>query len=85
MMKPTDTEGSRPMTDPTPGETADSASEPEASDADKIAGILDQTRGDYEGDDPRIIADRLRQRFEQSQIDVGDDRLAELVEELRER
>jgi hypothetical protein len=81
------------MTDPTPGEPTDSltgfsagsSSEPEASDADKIAGILAQTRGDYTGDDPEIIADRLRQRFEQSQIDVDDERLAELVAELRAR
>jgi len=53
-----------------------------ASDADKIEGIVAQTRADYPGDDATEIEDRLRQRFEQSGIEVPEERLAELVATL---
>jgi len=75
------------MSDPVDGRRLPdgTSTEPAASDADKIAGILAQTRADYPGDDPGEIADRLRQRFEQSEIDVDDAELATLVERFRER
>lgn len=54
----------------------------EASNDDKIAGIVAQTRQDVGNKDDSRIADVLRQRFEETGVKVADDRLAALVAEV---
>jgi len=51
----------------------------DASDDDKIAGIVAQTRQDLSGGHRRSARELLAQRFEQSGIDVDTDRLDELA------
>jgi hypothetical protein len=56
-----------------------------ATDEDKIAGIVAQTRHDV-GDKPESrIADVLRQRFADIGLNVGDDRIAALAAEVAQR
>lgn len=54
----------------------------DASDEDKIAGIVAQTRQDLGAEDQTRIADVLRQRFSDSGIHVADDRVAALAAEV---
>lgn len=52
------------------------------TDQERIDGILAQTRADLAGADEAEIARVLRQRFEQSGLDVDEARLAELTREV---
>lgn len=54
-----------------------------ASDGEKIAGIVAQTRVDVGDQDDARIADVLRQRFSDSGIAVADDAFADLVRRVR--
>ena len=56
-----------------------------ASDADKVDGIIAQTRFDYPGDDATVVEERLRQRLEQSGIPIDETELADLVRRMTER
>lgn len=53
-----------------------------ASDEDKIAGIVAQTRADVGDKDQSRIADVLRQRFSETGVSVADDRVAALAAEV---
>lgn len=54
-----------------------------ASDGERLAGIVAQTRADLgEDDDSRVLA-MLRQRIEDAGIDVSDALLSELVDKVR--
>jgi hypothetical protein len=50
-----------------------------ATDEDKISGIIAQTRQDLPGESLERIGDVLRQRFADAGVEVADDRLAELA------
>ncbi|MFG6402082.1 MULTISPECIES: hypothetical protein [unclassified Microbacterium] len=54
----------------------------DASEDDKIAGIVAQTRVDVGDKDDERISEVLRQRFEDSGISVAGDRLAALAAEV---
>ena len=53
-----------------------------ATDEDKIAGIVAQTRQDVGDKDESRIADVLRQRFTETGVHVADDRIAALAAEV---
>jgi hypothetical protein len=57
----------------------------DASEEDKIAGIVAQTRADVGDQDDARIADVLRQRFNDTGIHVADDRVAALAAEVANR
>lgn len=52
---------------------------------DRITGIVAQTRSDVGDAPPERIADVLRQRFADTGIDVGDDRVRALAAEIADR
>lgn len=52
-----------------------------ATDDEKLAGILAQTRADLPGADADAIVERLRQRAEQSGIPLTDEQARTLVRE----
>jgi hypothetical protein len=54
----------------------------EASDEDKIAGIVAQTRQDLAGGHQKSARELLQQRFDQSGIEVESARVAQLAEGL---
>ncbi|KRF31092.1 hypothetical protein [Yonghaparkia sp. Soil809] len=56
----------------------------DATDEQKITGILDQTRQDLEQGHARSALELLAQRFEQSGIPVSEWRLAELAASLQQ-
>ncbi len=56
----------------------------DATDEQKIDGILAQTRQDLEQGHARSAHELLAQRFEQSGISVSDSRLAELAASLQQ-
>lgn len=56
----------------------------DATDEQKIEGIVAQTREDLEQGNGRSAHELLAQRFEQSQVPVSDDRLAELARSLEQ-
>jgi hypothetical protein len=56
-----------------------------AGDEDRIAGIVAQTRADVGDRDLERIADVLRQRFEDSGLDVDADRTVALAAEITSR
>lgn len=57
----------------------------DATDEERISGIVAQTRADV-GDAPEErIADVLRQRFTETGTDVGDDRIRALAAEIAQR
>jgi hypothetical protein len=53
-----------------------------ASDDDKIAGIVVQTRSDVGTEPVERIADVLKQRFEDAGIEVTDERTADLAQQV---
>ncbi len=55
------------------------------TDEDRIAGIVAQTRSDVGDAGEDRIADVLRQRFADTGIDVGDDRVRALAAEIAAR
>ena len=57
-------------------------SQNDASTVDKVAGIVAQTRSDVGGEPTERIAEILRQRFEQSGIDLPDDEVDELARQI---
>lgn len=56
----------------------------EASDDDKVTGILNQERLDSAGTDPERIAEQLRDRFGEAGVDVDDDFIREQAQKLSE-
>jgi hypothetical protein len=57
----------------------------DASDEDRIAGIVAQTRADVGDASDERIADVLRQRFSDIGLEVGDDRVRALAAEVAQR
>ena len=57
-------------------------SQNDASEVDKVAGIVAQTRQDVGTDPVERIADVLRQRLEQSGIDLPEDEIEELAHQV---
>lgn len=53
-----------------------------ASDVDKIAGIVAQTRSDVGTEPVERIAEVLRQRFSDSGLEVSDDEVADLAQQV---
>ena len=53
-----------------------------ASEVDKVAGIVAQTRNDLAATEPERVPDVLRQRLEQSGIDLPDAEIDELARQI---
>jgi len=53
-----------------------------ASEVDKVAGIVAQTRNDLAATEPEKVPDALRQRLEQSGINLPDDEIDELARQI---
>ena len=53
-----------------------------ASEIDKVAGIVSQTRNDLAATEPERVPDVLRQRLEQSGIDLPDAEIEELARQI---
>lgn len=72
------------------GSTADSAGEQNeplldqnvASNADKVDGIVAQTRADVPHESPDRVAEILRQRFSDAGMSVSDEEIAQLAERV---
>jgi hypothetical protein len=76
----TDAALERPNADPDEGLAL--AGGEQASDEARIEGIIAQTRSDYPGDDLDEITERLRQRFEQSDVPFDDASLTRYAQQL---
>lgn len=57
----------------------------EATDEERVSGIVAQTRADVGDASEERIADVLRQRFTETGTDVGDDRIRALAAEIAQR
>lgn len=53
-----------------------------ASEIDKVAGIVSQTRNDLAGTEPERVPEVLRQRLEQAGIDLPDAEIQELARQI---
>ncbi|RFA12515.1 hypothetical protein B7R22_15465 [Subtercola boreus] len=57
----------------------------DATNEQKITGILAQTRQDHSGQSLAIVLHNLRERFEQADVEVDDITLAKLAHEISEK
>lgn len=55
-----------------------------ASDVEKVAGIVVQTRADLAATAPDRVFDVLKQRLEQSGVDLPDEEVRELAKQITE-